>query len=253
MPSPHRKWLMVALLAAFGTQPVEADEIVTGGVTGTRFEHGGYAYGGTLSWQQPIAQGGVLANLSSTDYPIGRLTSLDLDGYGHLTSALTISGGMSLGDATGDGRSDELFKARIALDARLDSQWSIHLADQYTDLAEIHGQLVVVSTQYMPTLAYGISLGGGYGLTGTVADRYAAISINSYGRLQAYGGVVYGRTGYDPATLGQVAIIRHLVQVYAGFSVPLKHGRLTLGADSLDLEGDNRQTLRIGYIQTFKP
>jgi hypothetical protein len=99
----------------------------------------------------------------------------------------------------------------------------------------------------------GIKFGGGSHIGGTVADRYAQAEFNWYRRERIYGGVIIGRTGYDPATLGQTANVERLLQLYAGATIPVRGSTLSVGVDSISLESSSRQTLRIGVTQPIRP
>ncbi len=252
MRSQHLRALSAWAVLLLRMQSVHADDSVLSDVFGIRFPGAQYAYGGSLSLKHVTSSGGVVAGFSDTQFPVGSLAVADVDVYRHETEHFYFSAGASLGDANTGSHSDILYKARLSVDAQIDPRWLVRMGDQFIDLNVIHGHLLTGGVQYRPTPKWGIDVSGGYGLSGTLADRYGQLALNWYGTDRLYGGVVIGRTGYDPANLGEVAAIRRLFQVYGGASIPIARGSLTLGFDSLSLDGAPRQTLRIGVVEPFK-
>jgi len=238
---------------------VQASDTLSGSVFGTRYDAYSWdGYGGSLAYQHASDMGGVIVTLNDTEYPTGTLKVVDLDGYRHEWEHVWISAGGSIGDASLTGSpSSTLYKAHVAVDTQFDPQWVTHLADQFIDLDQIHGHLMTTGVEYRPTPLWGVNLAGGYAVSGTLADRYGQVVLNWYGVEHFYGGLVLGRTGYDPARLGEVGAVRREFQAYAGAALPLGHAAgapiLTLAADTLSIEGVSRQTLRVGIIKQINP
>jgi hypothetical protein len=241
-------------LVIISTSAAQGATTVTGDGAVTRFPGGDDAYSGSLTLLQTTQNGGFLLGLSDTRFPIGKLAVGDVDVYRSLNATFIVSGGLSLGEAdTGVAHDSTLYKARLALDARIDAKWSVRVSDQYIDLDTVHGHLATLGTEYRPTPKWGIDLTGGYALSGTLPDRYGQLVVNWFGAEHLYSGVVFGRTGYDPADLGLTPAIRRLFEVYAGASMPVPHGTLTVSVDATNLEGQLRQTLRVGFMEPIKP
>lgn len=247
---------LVLLASAF---PAQASDTISGSAFSTRYDaYDWTGYGGSLSYQHASDMGGVIVTLNDTAYPIGSLKVVDLDAYRHEWDHVFISAGGSVGEALVPGApSSTLYKAHLAVDTQFDPRWVTHLADQYIDLDQIHGHLMTTGVEYRPTPEWGVNVAGGYALSGTLADRYGQLALNWYGVEHLYGGLVLGRTGYDPAELGEVGAIRREFQAYVGAALPLGsgpyHPTLTIAADTLSIEGVARQTLRIGFVQPIKP
>jgi hypothetical protein len=252
------KFLTAALVLA-SVCPVQASDTISGSGFTTRYDaYDWTGYGGSLAYQHASDLGGVIGTLNDTEYPTGSLKVVDLDGYRHEWDHVWISAGGSIGDAVITGApSSTLYKAHLAVDTQFNPQWLTHLADQFIDLDQIHGHLMTTGVEYRPTPRWGVNVAGGYALSGTLADRYGQLALSWYGVEHFYGGLVLGRTGYDPARLGEIGAVRREFQAYTGASVPLGagpyHPTLTLAADTLSIEGLARQTLRIGFIQPIKP
>jgi hypothetical protein len=249
-----RSWL-AALTGCVVCGAACGSDTVIGSVSGTRFSGGDGTFGGVgLTYEHGIGSAGFLFTASRTDFPIGSLTEFDVDAFKTLSPQLTLTAGASLGDASTPGRSDTLYKARLSADSQLGA-WTLHAGYQYIALDLIHGNLVSSTVEYRTFPALGVKIGGGYHLGGTVADRYGQTEINWYGAgvERIYGGVVVGRTGYDPASLGETAVVERLFQLYAGAAIPIRRAVLTLGLDSLSLESSARQTLRIGLTEPINP
>jgi hypothetical protein len=230
-----------------------AADVLIGSVYDTHYQGSGDDLGGAIAWQHVGQPGGLLIGISNTGYPIGTLTEGDVDADYIVSPRLTVSGGASLGEASTPGRSNTLYKMRASVDATIDSRWSLHEGYQYFDLYLIHGDLLTSSVECHLPHSLGIRVGGGYDVNGTVANRYGDAEIDWYGKERLYAGVVYGRTGYDPAELGAAPFERRLFQVYAGAAIPVSAATLTIGVDSLSLEGVGRQTVRIGLNQPIPP
>jgi hypothetical protein len=241
-------------MAALWTPLAQATDTISGSAFVTRYDaYAWTGYGGTLGYQHASDMGGVIVALSDTRFPVGTLAVVDIDGYRHEWEHVWLSVGGSLGNAATGNQSSTLYKARIAADAQLDPQWVVHLADQFIDLDTIHGHLMTTGAEYRPTPLWGVNVAGGYGVSGTLADRYGQLVLNWYGKDHLYGGLVLGRTGYDPANLGEIAVVRRLFQAYTGAAIPVGHAVLTLALDTLNLEGASRQTLRVGFIKQIDP
>jgi hypothetical protein len=257
-PRSPRRTAAGLLLALCGCA-AQASDTISGSVFGTRYDSYHWSgYGGSLGYQHASDLGGVIVTLNDTEYPVGSLKVVDLDAYRHEWDHVWISAGASIGDALIDGSpSSTLYKAHVAVDTQFDPRWVTHLADQFIDLDQVHGHLMTSGVEYRPTPRWGVNVAGGYALSGTLADRYGQLALNWYGVEHLYGGVVLGRTGYDPARLGEVGAVRREFQVYAGAALPLgsapQHATLTLAADTLSVEGVARQTLRIGFIKPVRP
>jgi hypothetical protein len=254
-----RKLAGAWLLGAAWLCPAQASDTVSGSVFSTRYDtYDWTGYGGSLGYQHASDAGGVIVVLNDTAYPIGTLKVVDLDAYRHEWEHVWVSAGGSLGDAEVPGSpSSTLYKARVAVDTQFDPRWVTHLADQFIELDQIRGHLMTTGLEYRPTPQWGVKLGGGYAVSGTLADRYGQAALSWYGVENFYGGVILGRTGYDPSRLGEVGAIRREFQVYTGAALPLgtapQHATLTLAADTLSIEGVARQTLRIGFIKPIRP
>jgi hypothetical protein len=251
------RWLnrgIIGWLALLAGTPAHATDTLIGGVQAAHFpgeELGGYA--ADLTWQHSNANGGVLCGTTDTKVPQGSLAVVDVDGYRLQWQHLTLGAGASLGSAqTGNG-SDLLYKARISADSQINPNWSVRLADQYIDLNLLHGQLMDTAVEYKPTPHWGIRLAGGYSVSGTLADRYGQLVLNWYGASHIFGGLVAGRTGFDPATLGESAAVRQLREGYAGVGWPMHWGILSVSADVLSLDGAARETLRLGFSIPLLP
>lgn len=259
MPLRDSKWRFAAVTCIVGAlcfyRPRIASSTESLGVeTGvTRFSPDSYAYGTSLSLKESGQTGGALFGLSSYEYPVGSLSTVDVDAYRRESSHLTLSGGMSVGTAAGTTTTSTLYKARFAVDGWINPTWSARIADQYIDLDMIRGHLMTVGIDYRPTPKWGLGASSGYAVSGTVADRYGQLSVNWFGTQHLFGGVVLGRSGYDQSNLGETAVVRRLFQVYAGGSFPLKIGTLTVSTDSVDLGGAGRQSLRLGFIESIRP
>jgi len=248
-----RKRILACCAALSCFHMVYASDTISGSILGSRFPGNEASYGGGLTYQHASDTGGVLLGIGDTKFPVGSLAVVDVDAYRHQFEHFWFTAGASLGDAQADDHSSTLYKVRLAMDTRIDPQWSARLADQFIDLDMIHGHLMTAGAEYRVTPLWGLGVSGGYSLSGTLADRYGQVSVNWYGRQHTYGGIVLGRTGYDPANLGETAAIRRLFQVYAGTNIPVGHAIVTLAADTLNLEGATRQTLRIGIIEPINP
>ena len=109
------------------------------------------------------------------------------------------------------------------------------------------------AVEFRPTPHWGIRLAGGYSVSGTLADRYGQLVLHWYGASHIYAGLVAGRTGFDPATLGETAAVRQLREGYAGVGLPVHWGTLSLSADVLSLDGAARETLRLGFSIPLRP
>lgn len=264
MPSRPLKHSAAGLLVVFGGPLALGADNALGELYGTRYPGDGFAYGGSLAFQHATAQGGVVLGVgelrlpsglvvAGTQAPAGALVVGDIDAYRIETAHFTFTGGASFGEATSGSTSNNLYKARVAVDLKIDSAWSVRLADQYLDFNIIHGHVLNSAVEYRPAPLWGVAVSGGYAVTGTVADRYGQIAVNWYGTQHLFAGVIVGRTGYDPATLGETAVVRRLAQVYLGAGIPLPLGTLTLGADTLNLAGAARDTLRVGFIRPISP
>ena len=245
----HRKcaWLLLVLGAA-STHAADSLSVTTGG---TNYSDSSASYGGSVGLLHTASRWGVAAAASDTVYAIGKLGVVDFDAYSLTTAKLTLSGGVSLGSATTPATTDTLVKARIALEARPTASWALRCSDQYIELAQIHGHLVTGGAEFLPEPKIGIKVSGGYSVSGTLADRYGNFEFDWYGKSHLFAGVVAGRTGYDPSTLGQITEIRHLVQVYTGASIPLHRVTLTVALDNINLAGAPRQSLRLGLVIPF--
>jgi hypothetical protein len=263
--SPSR--LVVSLVALAWTAVAGASDTVSGSVFDTHYDAApgpvivvgaGNGNGESLAYQHSSDDGGVIIALNNTEFPVGALRFADLDAYRHEWEHVWISAGGTIGETSIPGApSSTLYKVRVAVDTQFDPQWVTHLGDQFIDLDQIHGHLATTSVEYRPTPQWGVKLGGGYALSGTLADRYGQVGLNWYGVDNVYGGLILGRTGYDPSRLGEIAAVRREFQAYAGTALPLgtspQHATLTLSADSLSIEGIARQTLRIGFIKPIRP
>jgi hypothetical protein len=248
-----RRFKQLVALATLLTSAAHGATTLSGDGAVTRFPGGDDAYSGSLTLLQTTQNGGFLLGLSDTRFPIGKLTEGDVDVYHALNTMFNVSGGLSLGESnSGVVHDSTLYKARLALDARIDPKWSVRIADQFIDLDTVHGHLATVGTEFRPTLKWGIDLTGGYALSGTLPDRYGQLVVNWFGTEHLYSGVIFGRTGYDPASLGATASIRRLFEVYAGAAMPVPHGTLSVSIDATNLEGQLRQTLRVGFMEPIK-
>lgn len=251
------QWLKpagVCLAAMLVGNFAHAADTLIGGIQATHFpgeELGGYDV--DLTWQHFSPAGGLLLGASDTKVPDGSLEVVNLDGYRLAWQHLTLSAGASLGDAQIPNRSNLLYKARLAADSQLDANWSARLADQYIDLNLLHGQLMDAAVEYRPTPHWGIRIAGGYTVSGTLADRYGQLVLNWYGASHFFAGLVAGRTGFDPATLGESAAVRQLREGYAGAGLPMHWGTLSVSVDVLSLDGANRETARLGFSIPVKP
>jgi hypothetical protein len=232
--------------AAHGSDVVIAD------VGATRYPGDDIGHSGSLTLQQSGVDGGVLLGASSTDVPAGSLIAGDLDGYFIQSKRVTISAGLSYGDAEAGSRTIPLYKARLAADLQINSSWSIRAADQYIDFDLVHGQTLTFSSEYRVAPSWGVKCAGGFSPGGTIAGRYGEIALHWYGPQYVFGGIVIGRTGYDLATLGEVDEVQQLRQVYAGTSIPFRRMTLNIAADILTLNGLPRQTLHIGVSWPIK-
>ena len=249
----RRLALCSASLLAF---TAHAGTSVSGDGSVTRYAGGDDSYSGSLGLQQTTPGGGFLLGLSDTRFPIGKLAVGDVDVYRALNTRFILSAGLSLGEAdTGVRRDSTLYKARLSLDARIDPQWSVRVSDQYVDLDTVHGHVATLGSEYRPSTQWAIDLTAGSALSGTLRDRYGQLVANWFGTgtEHLYSGVVFGRTGIDLSTLGTVSANRRLLEVYAGASMPVPHGTLSFSLDATNLEGQLRQTLRIGFMEPIKP
>jgi hypothetical protein len=228
-------------------------DILFGSVFGTHFPGNEAGYGGALTWQRTLDAGGFLLGASDSIYPIGTLSEGDVDTYYRASTHLTVNAGFSVGAAWNGTSPSTLYKGRLSVDSQLNPLWTVHAGYQYIDLDLIHVNLATSSVEYRPVPAWVVKAGGGYSIDGSVADRYGNAEIDWFGKQRFFAGVVLGRTGYDPANLGQVALIERMFQLYTGAAVPIVAGTLNIGLDTLSLEGSARQTLRIGFTQTIKP
>jgi hypothetical protein len=252
MPPPRSSAWLAALIGLAGA--AHASDMMTGNVTGTRFSGGDGTFGGIgLTYEHATESAGVLVGLSGTDFPVGSLTELDLDAFKILSPRLTVSGGASYGSAATLDRTDNLYKTRLTADFKVDQALTLHANYQYIDLDLIHGNLAAGSVEYRPSQSFGIKAGGGFQIGGTIDAHYGQTEIDWYGPERIYGGLVMGRTGYDPATLGETAVEERLFQIYLGTSIPIRRTILTLGFDWLSLESSARQTLRIGLTEPIPP
>jgi hypothetical protein len=239
---------MLAAAAAHGA------DTIYGSVLGTHFPGNQGSFGGmALAVQHAGSQGGVVVGLSDTDFPDGSLSECDVDAYRVTGSGWSVTGGASLGQAVSDTETSTLYKARVYADGRLDSSWWAHVGYQYIDLDVIHGQILTPGIEYRPDARWGLKVGGGYAPGGTLAGYYETVELDRYLPQHLFAGLILGRTGYDPATLGQVSVVQRLFQAYAGASFPMARGTLTVGLESIDLEGAWRQTLRLGITQPLRP
>jgi hypothetical protein len=253
MQSPWPKCLPALLLGLAGVAAAPAADTVIADFFDTRFPQNWYGYGGSLTVVHSEPGGGVVVAATDTQVPVGSLFVVDVDAYRLQTGRLTVSAGLSVGDAKSPTTSDSLYKARISADLQLDSHWFVHAGDQYVDLNAIRGQLASGSAEYRPSPQWGVKLGGGYSISGTLADRYAETALHWYGTTPMYGGLVVGRTGYDPANLGLISVVRQLRQEYVGAGIPLRRWTLNLEADNLTLNGQSRQTVHIGVTRAIRP
>ena len=257
--SPIAGWLLAALWAPL----VQASDSISGSAFVTHYDANpgsvilvgaGTGNGESFAYQHASDNGGAIIALNNTEFPIGTLKFADLDAYRHEWDHVWVSVGGTIGVAEVPGSpSSTLYKVRAAVDTQFDPQWVTHLADQFIDLDQIHGHLMTTGVEYRPTPQWGINVAGGYGLSGTLADRYGQLVLNWYGKDHLYGGLVLGQTGYDPANLGEIAVVRRLFQAYTGAAIPVGHAVLTLALDTLNLEGASRQTLRVGFIKQIDP
>lgn len=246
------QWLKPFFAAAFlgtGVATAEAADSIIASVGGTNYSDSHASFGGSIGILHATEHWGVSAGTSDTQYAMGKLGVVDFDAYSLSMPRLTLSAGASVGSATTSAGSNTLIKTRLALESPLRPEWIVRCSDQFIELAQIRGHLFAAGVEYMPVPRFGIRLSGGYSISGTLADRYADAAFHWYGALHLFGGVVAGRTGYDPSRLGQDTIIRHLVQVYTGASIPIRHGTLTLSLDNTNLAGEPRQSLRVGFIE----
>lgn len=246
--------LAVMTLANIGTN---ASDTVIGGVSGTNFSGSSFnqgTFGGiSLGLQHGMEHGGYLVGVSETDFPIGSLSEVDFDAYRVESPRLSVTAGASVGEAAAGSQSDVLYKARFSIDSQIDPMWSLHGGYQYIDLNAIHGNLIAATVEVRPLPLLGFKVGGCDDVGGTVADRYGSMEINWYGKQHLVAGLIIGRTGYDPASLGEVAVVERLFQLYLGASVPMRVGMIAIGVDTLRLEDSARQTLRIGLSEPIKP
>ena len=263
----RRSSLLAWLFAACWAPLVQATDTVSGSAFYTHYDASpgpvilvgaGNGNGESFAYQHASDAGGVIVALNNTEFPVGTLKFADLDAYRHEWEHVWISAGGTIGVAEIPGTpSSTLYKLRVAVDTQFDPQWVTHLADQFIDLDQIHGHLMTTGVEYRPTPQWGVTAAGGYALSGTLADRYGQVALSYYGVDHFYGGLILGRTGYDPARLGEVAAVRREFQAYAGAALPLGHGTrapiLTLAADTLSIEGVARQTLRVGIIKQINP
>ncbi len=252
MPSPYRSWLLACSLIALCPSGAVAADIVSGSAFGERFPGDESAYGGTLSFQHSADSGGMLFSLSDTKFPIGSLSVVDVDGYRHEWEHVFVSVGASLGDSVAEAHSSTLYKARLNLDYQVSTDWTLRAGDQFIDLDTIHGQLMNAGAVYRVTPTWSVNVAGGYGLSGTLGDRYGQLAFDWFGPWHAFGGIILGQTGYDPGTLRQTSSISRLLQLYVDASIPVARGNLTVGIDTLNLEGASRQTIRVGFAAPVK-
>jgi hypothetical protein len=237
------------LVAAAGSHATDA---LTGNVSGTQFPGNQAGYSGGLAYQHAGDEGGVTVGATANVFPGATLDVADVDAY-RVFGKWSATVGGSVGRTGGDTPAATLTKARVEFDIQPDVQWSLHAGDQYIHLENVEGQLVSASAEYKPLPRWGLKAGGGYAVSGTLADRYGNVEVDWYGPAHVYLGVVDGRTGYDPLTFGQFSVVRRIFETYAGASVPIGRGSLLLGAEGVDLAGARRQTLRIGYRQPIGP
>lgn len=264
MPSRLLDGVMGCLLCGFGGPLAFGADNLIGEIYSTRYPGDAFAYGGSLAFQHATALGGAVVGVSGlqlpsglvvagTTAPVGSLVVGDIDAYRIETAHLTFTGGASFGSASSGSTSNDLYKARVAVDSKIDTAWSVRLADQYIDFNVIHGHVLSSAVEYRPAPLWAVAVSGGYAISGTAADRYGQLAVNWYGSEHLFAGVIAGRTGYDPATLGETSVVRRLSQVYVGAGIPVPLGTLTFGADTLNLAGVSRETLRVGFIRPILP
>jgi hypothetical protein len=225
-----RPEILVAALGLVAAPTAHATDTVIANATGIRFPGDEYAYGGALTLQHAGVAGGVLFGLNSTRFPIGTLTDFDADAY-RVMGRWAVTAGGSLGRAAAGPNVNTLQKAHLLLDYQVDTKWTVHAGDTYVHLARVEGQLLNASAEYRLAEGWSFKAGGGCAITG----------------------IVDGRTGYDPAALGQISVVSRLLQLYSGASIPIGKTSLLLGLDTLDLEGRARQSLRIGFSRPITP
>jgi hypothetical protein len=248
MPWRCPKCVALAILLASAGTARGADALI-GSVYDTHFDGNFYALGGSLAWQHTFTGGGWLAGYSNTGYPIGTLNEGDVDVYRTFRGPITLNAGLSLGEATTVTRSSTLYKARTSVDVSVNPTWTAHAGVQYVDLYLIHGNLITASLECRLTQAWMVKAGAGVDANGTVGARYGTFEIDWLRRERLYAGIVLGRTGYDPAHLGDTTFEERLLEIYAGAALPISTATLTVGLDTLSLEGVPRQTLRIGLVE----
>jgi hypothetical protein len=231
---------------ALAAAPAVALDSLIADVSGTRYPDSASGFAGSLLLQHTVDNGGLLYGMTATRVPAGSLFVVDADIYHGAWSRYTFTAGASLGNAETPGESDTLYKGRLAIDARINAQWSVRVGDQYIELAAVRGNLVDAHVQYMPTLRWSVNVGGGYAPGGTLAGAYGEVAVHWYGPEHVFGGFVAGRTGYDPANLGLTAIEHQQREEYLGVSVPIRSLTLNLLIDNTALDGASRQTLHIG-------
>lgn len=246
------KWAGAWMLWVLGGPLARGADIVIADLSATRYPGNEDGYSGSLTLQQSGENGGVLLGATKMTVPAGSLVVGNLDGYLIESKQVTLSAGMSIGDATTDARNISLYKARLAADVQINPSWSIRAADQYVDFDVIHGQIMSLGSEYRVNPSWGVKCAAGYSLGGTVADRYGEIALHWYGPEYVFAGIVVGRTGYDLVDLGQVDLVRRLRQAYLGTSIPLRRATLNISADDLALDGQSRQTLHIGVTWPIK-
>jgi hypothetical protein len=244
-----RSELVAFAVLLAGTGLARATDTLIGSVYGTHFAGDYYALGGSFAWQRTFTDGGFVIGFGNTGFPLGTLSEGDVDVYRTLPGSVTINGGVSLGEATTAVRSNTLYKARMSIDAALDSTWTIHAGYQYVDLYLIHGDLLAAGAECRLTQTWTLKAAGGLDAHGTVGARYGSVELGWLQRQRLYAGVVVGRTGYDPAHLGEVTFEERLFQIYVGGAIPVHTATLTIALDTLSLGGAARQTLRIGLAQ----